>query len=107
MAVASTPFVEAGCVKWPKGYDVATDAGRFYVEIQRGTCEGCTDLITLADSPGKMPEALLVAGEWKWPKEGTHIFSAYNIFPSWAKDAAKVNYWSWYDWPVSGSCVEY
>ena len=107
MAVASTPFVEAGCVKWPKGYDVATDAGRFYVEIQRGTCEGCTDLITLADSPGKMPEALLVAGEWKWPKEGTHIFSAYNIFPSWAKDATKVNYWSWYDWPVSGSCVEY
>lgn len=107
MAVASTPFVEAGCVKWPKGYDVATDAGRFYVEIQRGTCEGCTDLITLADSPGKIPEALLVAGEWKWPKEGTHIFSAYNIFPSWAKDATKVNYWSWYDWPVSGSCVEY
>lgn len=107
MSVASTPFVEAGCVKWPKGYDVATDAGRFYVEIQRGTCEGCTDLITLADSPGKMPEALLVAGKWKWPKEGTHIFSAYNIFPSWAKDATKVNYWSWYDWPVSGSCVEY
>lgn len=107
MSVAATPFVEAGCVKWPKGYDVATDAGRFYVEIQRGTCEGCTDLITLADSPGKMPEALLVAGEWKWPKEGTHIFSAYNIFPSWAKDATKVNYWSWYDWPVSGSCVEY
>ena len=107
MSVAATPFVEAGCVKWPKGYDVATDAGRFYVEIQRGTCEGCTDLITLADSPGKMPEALLVAGEWKWPKEGTHIFSAYNIFPSWAKDATKVNYWSWYDWPVSGNCVDY
>ena len=107
MSIASTPFVEVDCVKWPKGYDVATDAGRFYIEIQRGTCEGCTDMITLADSPGKMPEALLVAGEWKWPKEGTHIFSAYNIFPSWAKDATKVNYWSWYDWPVSGNCVDY
>ena len=107
MSIVSTPFVEVGSVKWPKGYNVATDAGRFYIEIQRGTCEECTDMITLADSPGKMPQALLVAGEWKWPKEGTHIFSTYHIFPSWAKDATKVNYWGWYGSPTSGNYVTY
>ena len=107
MSIVSTPFVEVGSVKWPKGYNVATDAGRFYIEIQRGTCEECTDMITLADSPGKMPQALLVAGEWKWPKEGTHIFSTYHIFPSWAKDATKVNYWGWYGSPISGNYVTY
>ena len=107
MSIVSTPFVEVGSVKWPKGYNVATDAGRFYIEIQRGTCEECTDMITLADSPGKMPQALLVAGEWKWPKEGTHIFSTYHIFPYWAKDATKVNYWGWYGSPTSGNYVTY
>lgn len=64
-------------------------------------------MITLADSPGKMPEALLVAGEWKWPKEGTHIFSTYSIFSLWARDATKVNYWSWYDSPKLGNYVDY
>ena len=107
MFIASAPFVQVDCVRWPKDYNVATDAGRFYIEIQRGTCEDCTDMITLADTPGKMPEALLVAGEWKWPLEGKHIFSAYNIFPSWAKDATKVNYWSWYGSPVTSNCVDY
>ena len=105
--IASTPFVEVDCVKWPKDYHVSTDAGRFYIEIQRGTCKDCTDMITLADSPGKMPEALLVAGEWKWPKEGTHIFSTYSIFSLWARDATKVNYWSWYDSPKLGNYVDY
>ena len=107
MFIASAPFVQVDCVRWPKDYNVATDAGRFYIEIQRGTCEDCTDMITLADTPGKMPEALLVAGEWKWPLEGKHIFSAYNIFQSWAKDATKVNYWSWYGSPVTSNCVDY
>ena len=107
MSIASTPFVDVACVKWPKDYHVASDAGRFYIEIQRGTCKDCTDMITLADSPGKMPEALLVAGEWKWPKEGTHIFSTYSIFSLWARDATKVNYWSWYDSPKLGNYVDY
>lgn len=105
--VASTPFVEVDCVKWPKEYTMNSDAARFYIEIQRGTCTDCTDVITLADTPGEMPEALLVAGEWQWPKEGTHIFTAYNVFPLWTKDATKVSYWSWYSSAKTGTCVSY
>lgn len=104
---ASTPFASVDCVTWPSSYSMSNDARRFYIEIQRGTCHDCTDVITLADTPGRMPEALLVAGQWQWPKENTHIFNAYNVFPSWAKDNTKRTYWSWYDSPKSGTCVSY
>ena len=106
-SMASTPFVEVACVKWPKSYAMQTDARRFYIEIQRGTCGDCTDVITLADEPGRMPEALLVAGKWNWPREGVNICNAYNIFPLWATDNTKRTYWSWYQSSQSGQIVSY
>lgn len=104
-SVSQTPFVEIDCVPWPKGYTMANDAQRFWIEIQRGTCEDCTDAITLAYEPGQMPEALLIAGEWEWPMEGVHIFTAYSSFPHWAKDVSKTNYWGWYSNSKAGSVV--
>lgn len=106
-SVAGTPFVEVDCVPWPKDFTMANDAKRFWIEIQRGTCEDCTDMITLAETPGQIPQALLVAGEWKWPMEGVHIFSAYNSFPNWAKDVTKTGYWGWYSAPKAGTTVSY
>lgn len=101
------PFVQVGCVKWPKGYTMEKDARRFYIEIQRGTCSDCSDVITLADKPGQTPEALLVAGEWKWPKEGVNIMDAYEQFADWSKDITKLSFWNWYTNPKSNSCVNY
>ncbi len=95
-ALAGTPFTLVDCVPWPKDYTMADDAKRFYIEIQRGTCNDCTDVITLAQEPGQMPEALLVAGEWQWPLEGEHIFEAYDDFPGWAKDVTRTRFWEWY-----------
>jgi hypothetical protein len=95
-ALAGTPFQFVGCVPWPKDYTMADDAKRFYIEIQRGTCNDCTDVITLAQEPGQMPEALLVAGEWQWPMEGEHIFDAYDEFSGWAKDVTRTRFWEWY-----------
>lgn len=95
-AVANTPFVQIDCVPWPKEYTMGQDAKRFYIEIQRGTCEDCTDLITLAHEPGQLPEALLVAGEWHWPIEGVNIISAYTEFPRWAQDVTRTSFWEWY-----------
>lgn len=100
-------FVQVDCVPWPKWYSMAEDAKRFRIEIQRGTCDDCTDTISLPTEPGKMPEALLVAGEWKWPMEGVHICTAYSTFPYWAKDVTKISYWGWYDNAKSGTVVSY
>ena len=106
-ALAGTPFVTIDCVDWPKGYTMANDAKRFYIEIQRGTCNDCTDVITLAMEPGKMPEALLVAGEWQWPMEGVHIFDTYDDFPNWAKDVTRTRFWEWYQNPEDNTFVSY
>lgn len=106
-SVAQTPFVEIDCVPWPKDYTMDNDAKRFWIEIQRGTCEDCTDMITLAYTPGQIPQALLVAGEWKWPTEGTNIISAYKDFSNWAKDNSNTSYWNWYSSPKTGSVVSY
>ncbi len=104
-AVANTPFVQIDCVPWPKDYTMANDAKRFYIEVQRGTCKDCTDLITLAYEPGQLPEALLVAGEWKWPMEGVHINSAYNDFSRWAHDPSRR--WEWYKTPEYNTAIAY
>ncbi|MBR4897858.1 MAG: LruC domain-containing protein [Prevotella sp.] len=106
-ALAGTPFVLIDCVPWPKGYTMAEDAKRFYIEIQRGTCTDCTDVITLAHEPGQMPEAVLVAGEWQWPMEGKHIFDAYGDFSRWAQDETRTRFWEWYKTPELDSFVTY
>lgn len=101
------PFVQVGCVKWPKDYTMQQDASRFYIEVQRGTCQDCSDIITLADKPGEMPQALLVAGEWKWPQEGINIINAYTNFAKWAKNNTLLENWNWYASPVINSVVKY
>ena len=106
-SLAGTPFTELDCVPWPKDYTMAKDAKRFYIEIQRGTCTDCTDIITLPDDPGMMPEALLVAGEWQWPMEGVHINSSYLDFPKWAKDVTMTRFWEWYKSPNEDTFVSY
>ena len=106
-ALAGTPFVQIDCVPWPMGYTMANDAKRFYIEVQRGTCTDCTDVITLAHEPGLMPEAILVAGEWQWPMEGRHIFDAYSDFSKWAQDETRIRFWEWYKTPEIDTYVSY
>jgi LruC domain-containing protein len=86
---------------------MAEDAKRFYIEIQRGNCNDCSDVITLAHEPGMMPEALLVAGEWQWPMEGRRISEAYLDFPKWAQDETRTRFWEWYKTPEMNTYVSY
>ena len=104
---ATVPFVELGNVAWPKSYTIADDARRFYIEVQRGTCKNCGELLTLPHEPGVMPQAILVAGSWHWPKEGVDINTAYNLFSPWAMDMTNLSYWHWHTSPHSDTTVSY
>lgn len=99
------PGVEIDCVKWPKDYNIETDARRFYIEIVRGTCQSCSDMISLPTTPGQMPQALLIPGRWSWPREGVHIYSAYTNFGNWCQDNANLRLWPWHGYPTQGACV--
>lgn len=104
---ASVPFVDLGDVKWLSNYTASDDAKRFYIEVQRGSCVSCGDQLTLPYEPGVMPQAILVAGSWHWPKEGTDISAAYQTFPTWAMDMTRLSYWNWHASPLSESSVSY
>lgn len=105
-SIAETAAAQVTCVTWPKDYCMKEDAHRFYIEVQRGTCKDCSDVITLPEEPGQMPEAILIAGEWKWPMEGIHINTVYPSFSNWCKDVTNQNYWDWYAQPLNGKVVE-
>ena len=104
---ASVPFVDLGDVRWLRSYTIAEDAKRFYIEVQRGSCVNCGDQLTLPYEPGAMPQAILVAGSWHWPKEGIDISSAYKTFSPWAMDMTNLNYWNWHASPQSEASVSY
>lgn len=106
-SMITNPVVSLDCVPWPKGYTMEQDARRFSIRIQRGTCEDCTDTLSLATAPGELPEALLVAGEWKWPVEKTSIVSAYSYFSNWSQDPSTLSYWNWYKNGNPGTYVSY
>lgn len=101
----SVPYVSIDCVDWPQGYTMANDAARFYIEVRRGTCEDCSDVITLAHEPGQTPEAICVAGKWNWPKEGVSILTTYGSFKDWSSDVMKMTYWNWYSYPKANTYV--
>ena len=104
-AYPPVPFVELGAVKWLKEYTMTEDAKRFYIAVQRGTCEDCSELLTLPYEPGLMPQAILVAGSWNWPKESTPISEAYRSFPPWAMDMTNTTFWDWYLSPQPNTYV--
>ena len=107
-SIAAVSFVQTQSVPWPGTYTMFRDAHRFYIEVKRGTCADCSDNLCLPDTPGqRLPGAILVAGEWKWPKEGTAIYKTYESFPDWAKDATRTRFWDWYKNPVPGMYVSY
>lgn len=106
-AMPTAPFVQVDCVPWSRDYDIQQDARRFYIEVKRGTCTDCSDILQLPKEPGQLPQAVLVADEWKWPREGVSINTAYKTFANWCKDITKTAYWSWYTYPNSNSCVNY
>jgi hypothetical protein len=103
----STPTVLVDCVPWPKDYSMEQDARRFSIRVQRGTCEDCADTLSLPSTPGELPEALLVAGEWNWPTEKTFIGSAYSFFPKWSQDPSNTTYWEWYKSSLWGTTVSH
>ncbi len=105
---AEIPGVQIDCVPWPKSFRLTTDASRFWLEVFRGDCnDGCSEILALSDNPGQLPLAILVAGEWKWPREGISINTVYPYFNYWAKDVTKMNYWEWYTNPKQGTFVSY
>ena len=60
------------------------------------------------------PNAVMMPGKWKWPKEKVCITTAYSVgyetaadhsFGTWASEYPHVNALDWYDYPVTNQVV--
>ena len=60
------------------------------------------------------PNAIMIPGKWKWPKEKVNITNAYSMgyetaadhsFGTWASEYPHVNALDWYDYPVTNQVV--
>jgi hypothetical protein len=60
------------------------------------------------------PNAVMMPGKWKWPKEKVCITTAYSVgyetledhsFSTWASEYPHVNALDWYDYPVTNQVV--
>lgn len=66
--------------------------GDFYITDQYGN-EVHIPAFTSGFVAGNAPYALLVPGDWAWPKESVGITKAYTGFDAWAADATKSIEW--------------
>lgn len=86
-----------GEVEWPEGYLMTKDAYRFYILLEGKK-------IAVSQTPGSVPQAICVAGEWRWPKEHVNLSTAYSLVGEWAKNIFTSEGREWYMHPAK-SCV--
>ena len=52
------------------------------------------------------PQALCVAGNWKWPKERINVYVAYPLIGKWGVNFNKKEYYNWYSQPKADAVVK-
>lgn len=53
----------------------------------------------------KSPQALCVAGDWKWPKERVNVYTAYPLIGLWGVNFNNTEYGNWYAYPKENAVV--
>lgn len=92
--------VLVGEVEWPEGYLMTKDAYRFYIVLEGKK-------IAVSQTSGSVPQAICVAGEWRWPKEHVNLSTAYSLVGEWAKNIFTSEGRDWYMHPAKGCVVSF
>lgn len=53
----------------------------------------------------KSPQALCVAGNWKWPKERINVYVAYPLIGKWGVNFNNKEFSNWYSQPKADAVV--
>ncbi|WP_300724573.1 DUF4842 domain-containing protein [uncultured Bacteroides sp.] len=84
-----------------KDFYFANNVENFSIKVQRGDDTYIT--VTVPTEGGVAPQAIVVPGKWKWPKERQRINKVYTSFDEWGANYADNN---WYKQePVTGLYV--
>lgn len=99
-AVTLTP------IEWPQNTTMEEQRMNFSLKVYNddGTLDREFSMEDLLNDK-KSPQALCVAGNWKWPKERIAVHVAYPLIGKWGVNFNKQEYYNWYSQPKADAVV--
>ena len=103
---ATTKAVTLPSIDWPKNTTMEEQRMNFSLKVYNddGTVDREFSMKDLLNDK-KSPQALCVAGNWKWPKERIAVHVAYPLIGKWGVNFNKAEYSNWYSQPKADAVV--
>lgn len=103
---ATTKAVTLPSIDWPKNTTMEEQRMNFSLKVYNddGTPDREFSMVDLLNDM-KSPQALCVAGEWKWPKERIDVYVAYPLIGKWGVNFNNPEYCNWYSQPKADAVV--
>ena len=103
---ATTKAVTLPSINWPQNTTMEAQRMNFSLKVYND--DGTVDReFSMADLLNDMqsPQALCVAGNWKWPKERINVYVAYPLIGKWGVNFNNPEYYNWYLQPKADAVV--
>ena len=99
-AVTLTP------IEWPNNTTMEKQRMNFSLKVYNddGTVDREFSMEHLLNDK-KSPQALCVAGDWKWPKERINVYVAYPLIGEWGVNFNNPEFYNWYSQPKADAVV--
>ena len=103
---ATTKAVTLPSIDWPKNTTMEEQRMNFSLKVYNddGTPDREFSMVDLLNDM-KSPQALCVAGDWKWPKERIDVYVAYPLIGKWGVNFNNPEYCNWYSQPKADAVV--
>lgn len=103
---ATKQAVTLDSIEWPENATMEAQRMKFSLKVYND--DGKVDReVSMKDllNDKKSPQALCVAGNWKWPKERTNVYVAYPLIGKWGVNFNNPEYYNWYLQPKADAVV--
>lgn len=103
---ATTNAVTLTPIEWPNNTTMEEQRMNFSLKVYNddGTLDREFSMNDLLNNK-KSPQALCVAGNWKWPKERMKVYVAYPLIGKWGVNFNNPEYYNWYLQPKADAVV--
>ena len=103
---ATRKAITLNSIEWPKNTTMEEQRMNFSLKVYNddGTLDREFSMEDLLNDK-KSPQALCVAGDWKWPKERVDVYVAYPLIGKWGVNFNNQEYYNWYSQPKADAVV--
>ena len=103
---ATKKAVTLNSIDWPENTTMEALRMNFSLKVynEDGTLDREFSMTDLLNNK-KSPQALCVAGDWKWPKERVNVYTAYPLIGLWGVNFNNTEYGNWYAYPKENAVV--